>query len=77
MLQLLEWENKRLEETLDFEHLKVDPAPFQLVEKTSLSKTHSLFWILGLNRAYVTCLGRLVGVVALREVGFTPILGLG
>ena len=29
---------------------------------------HSMFSLLGLNHAYVTTLGRLVGVVALKEV---------
>jgi chloride channel 2 len=43
-------------------------APFQLVEQTSLVKVHSLFSLLGLNRAYVTKCGRLVGVVALRDL---------
>jgi len=59
---------KRLDERLNFDDLILDPAPFQLVERTSLYKVHALFSLLGLNRAYVTCLGRLVGVVALREL---------
>ncbi|KAI6191213.1 Chloride channel protein 2 [Aphelenchoides bicaudatus] len=46
----------------------IDPAPFQLVRRTSLFKVHSVFSLLGLNRAYVTDRGRLVGVVALRDV---------
>uniref|UniRef100_A0A914YGK1 CBS domain-containing protein n=1 Tax=Panagrolaimus superbus TaxID=310955 RepID=A0A914YGK1_9BILA len=36
--------------------------------KTSLYKVHSLFSLLDLNRAYVTDRGRLVGVVALRDL---------
>ena len=48
-----------------------DPAPFQLVERTSLLKVHSLFSMLGLNHAYVTAIGRLIGVVALKEVGWS------
>lgn len=48
----------------------IDPAPFQLVRRTSLYKVHSLFSLLDLNRAYVTERGRLVGVVALRDVSF-------
>lgn len=70
IFQRKEWENKQLDQRLDFDRITIDPAPFQLVERTSLYKVHSLFWLLGLNRAYVTCLGRLVGVVALREVNF-------
>ena len=30
-----------------FSHLKIDPAPFQLPEKSSLLKVHSLFSMLG------------------------------
>uniref|UniRef100_A0A183BTI5 CBS domain-containing protein n=1 Tax=Globodera pallida TaxID=36090 RepID=A0A183BTI5_GLOPA len=45
-----------------------DGAPFQLVENTSLVKVHSLFSLLSLNRAYVTRCGRLIGVVALRDL---------
>ncbi len=46
----------------------IDPAPFQLVEKTSLLKVHSLFSMLGVNHAYVTAIGRLIGVVGLKEL---------
>uniref|UniRef100_A0A914VTT2 Chloride channel protein n=1 Tax=Plectus sambesii TaxID=2011161 RepID=A0A914VTT2_9BILA len=63
-----EWEAERLDMLLDMDELRIDPAPFQLVECTSLFKVHSLFSLLGLNRAYVTNCGRLVGVVALREL---------
>ncbi|UYV82084.1 CLCN2 [Cordylochernes scorpioides] len=40
----------------------------RLVEGTTLVKVHALFSMLGLNHAYVTAIGRLVGVVALKEV---------
>jgi len=46
----------------------IDPSPFQLVERTSLHKVHSLFSLLGLSHAYVTSIGRLVGVVSLKEL---------
>ncbi|GMS86666.1 hypothetical protein PENTCL1PPCAC_8841, partial [Pristionchus entomophagus] len=46
----------------------IDPAPFQLVNGTSLFKVHTLFSLLGLNHAYVTERGRLVGVVSLKEL---------
>lgn len=62
------WELQRLSQQINFDDINVDPAPFQLVEKSSLFKVHSLFSLLGLNRAYVTKCGRLVGVVALRDV---------
>lgn len=31
-------------------------------------QVHSLFSMLGLNHAYVTAIGRIIGVVALKEV---------
>ncbi|XP_077868666.1 chloride channel protein 2-like [Saccoglossus kowalevskii] len=62
------WENDRLQHQIIFDECQIDPAPFQLVEKTSLCKVHSLFSLLGLNHAYVTTLGRLVGVLSLKEV---------
>uniref|UniRef100_A0A6Q2ZEL2 Chloride channel protein n=1 Tax=Esox lucius TaxID=8010 RepID=A0A6Q2ZEL2_ESOLU len=68
--QIAEWEEQQLDEPVDFNNCKIDPAPFQLVERTSLHKTHTIFSLLGLDHAYVTSTGRLVGVVSLREVGF-------
>uniref|UniRef100_A0A9J8AT27 Chloride channel 2c n=1 Tax=Cyprinus carpio carpio TaxID=630221 RepID=A0A9J8AT27_CYPCA len=47
---------------------KIDPAPFQLVEHTSLHKTHTMFSVLNLDYAYVTSIGRLVGAVSLKEL---------
>ncbi|KAI6205882.1 Chloride channel protein 2 [Aphelenchoides besseyi] len=63
-----EWELERLAEEVEFDEKMIDPAPFQLVRRTSLYKVHSVFSLLALNRAYVTDRGRLVGVVALRDV---------
>ncbi|GFT82231.1 chloride channel protein 2 [Nephila pilipes] len=62
------WEEDQLNVPVDFSKCHIDPAPFQLVERTSLIKVHSLFSMLGLNHAYVTAIGRLVGVVALKEL---------
>lgn len=53
---------------IDVENLHIDPAPFQLVERTSILKVHSLFSMVGINHAYVTNVGKLVGVVALKEL---------
>ncbi|XP_035230355.1 chloride channel protein 2-like isoform X2 [Stegodyphus dumicola] len=64
----LAWEEDQLNQLVDFSKCHVDPAPFQLVERTTLIKVHSLFSMLGLNYAYVTAIGRLVGVVALKEL---------
>lgn len=62
------WEDEQFDTTVNFDKCRIDPAPFQLVERTSLLKVHSLFSLLGLSHAYVTALGRLVGVVALKEL---------
>ncbi|KAK3864665.1 hypothetical protein Pcinc_029668 [Petrolisthes cinctipes] len=62
------WEEEELSKEVDFSKCHIDPAPFQLVERTSLLKVHSLFSMLGLNHAYVTAIGRIIGVVALKEL---------
>lgn len=64
------WEHEEMAKPIDLEaaNVGIDPAPFQLVEKTSILKVHSLFSMVGINHAYVTKIGRLVGVVALKEV---------
>ncbi|XP_042195209.1 chloride channel protein 2 [Callorhinchus milii] len=66
--EIAEWEDKQFDQQVDFSDCKIDPAPFQLVEWTSLHKTHTMFSLLGLNHAYVTSIGRLIGVVALKEL---------
>ncbi|NXE76159.1 CLCN2 protein, partial [Cochlearius cochlearius] len=91
--EILEWEEQQLDELVDFSSAKIDPAPFQLVEHTSLHKvrprpppqvplqippdphltplflqTHTVFSLLGLDHAYVTSIGRLVGMVSLKEL---------
>ncbi|KAF7493069.1 Chloride channel protein 2 [Sarcoptes scabiei] len=65
----LVWEEEQLNMVVDFNQCDIDPSPFQLVERTTLYKVHSLFSMLGLEQAYVTSIGRLVGVVALKDVG--------
>uniref|UniRef100_A0A4W6BSI3 Chloride channel 2c n=1 Tax=Lates calcarifer TaxID=8187 RepID=A0A4W6BSI3_LATCA len=66
-VRIAEWEEKQLDEQVNFNNCKIDPAPFQLVERTSLHKTHTIFSLLGLDHAYVTSIGRLIGVVSLKE----------
>uniref|UniRef100_A0A3B3HVM5 Chloride channel protein 2 n=1 Tax=Oryzias latipes TaxID=8090 RepID=A0A3B3HVM5_ORYLA len=66
--EITEWEEKQLDEQVNFNNCKIDPAPFQLVERTSLHKTHTIFSLLGLDHAYVTSIGRLIGVVSLKEL---------
>uniref|UniRef100_A0A8C8JP00 Chloride voltage-gated channel 2 n=1 Tax=Oncorhynchus tshawytscha TaxID=74940 RepID=A0A8C8JP00_ONCTS len=69
--EIAEWEENQLDEQVNFDNCKIDPAPFQLVERTSLHKTHTIFSLLGLDHAYVTSIGRLIGVVSLKEVSDT------
>ena len=38
VLQISEWEEMQLDEQVNFNNCKIDPAPFQLVERTSLHK---------------------------------------
>jgi chloride channel 2 len=63
-----ELKEELLSQTIDFKKSYIDPAPFQLVERTSLYKIHSLFSILCLSHAYVTSIGRIVGVVTLKDL---------
>lgn len=62
------WEIEELAKRVDFNDARIDPAPFQLVERTSLLKVHSIFSLMGVNHAYVTAIGKLIGVVSLKEV---------
>ncbi|NXS73236.1 CLCN1 protein, partial [Pandion haliaetus] len=62
------WEQEELNKNVCFESCRIDPSPFQLVERTSLHKTHTLFSLLGLSHAYVTSMGKLRGVLALEEL---------
>lgn len=62
------WEKEQLNAYIDISSCQVDEAPFQLVEQTSLYRVHTLFSMLGLNHAYVTSFGRLVGIVALKDI---------
>ncbi|CEF63729.1 Chloride channel protein 2 [Strongyloides ratti] len=66
--EIIEFENRVLKEETMISDNIIDAAPFQLVRRTSLFKVHSLFSLLGLSRAYVTDCGRLIGVVALKDL---------
>uniref|UniRef100_A0A670YYP0 Chloride voltage-gated channel 2 n=1 Tax=Pseudonaja textilis TaxID=8673 RepID=A0A670YYP0_PSETE len=65
---VMEWEERQLDQLVNFNNCKIDPAPFQLVERTSLHKTHTIFSLLGVDHAYVTSIGRLIGMVSLKEL---------
>lgn len=62
------WEKEQLLLPVDFTQVRIDPSPLLLLENTSLIKVHSLFNMMGVYIAYVTRLGRLVGVVHLDEL---------
>ncbi|SPP88421.1 chloride channel protein 2 isoform X7 [Drosophila guanche] len=64
------WELEEMLKAIDLQkaNVHIDPSPFQLVERTSILKVHSLFSMVGINHAYVTKIGRLVGVVGLKEL---------
>ncbi|XP_022215884.1 chloride channel protein 2 isoform X7 [Drosophila obscura] len=64
------WELEEMLKAVDLQkaNVHIDPSPFQLVERTSILKVHSLFSMVGINHAYVTKIGRLVGVVGLKEL---------
>uniref|UniRef100_A0AAY4CYA4 CBS domain-containing protein n=1 Tax=Denticeps clupeoides TaxID=299321 RepID=A0AAY4CYA4_9TELE len=68
LLLIKTWEEAELDKPLELDQIRINPSPFQLVERTSLHKTHTLFSLLGLSHAYVTSIGKLVGVVALKEL---------
>ncbi|KAH1187987.1 hypothetical protein KIL84_020633 [Mauremys mutica] len=67
-LQVEDWECQQLQEPVRLEELPIDPAPYRLLEKETLYQCYDLFNLLGLRTAYVTNVGRLVGVVSLREL---------
>uniref|UniRef100_A0A8C2L956 Chloride channel protein n=1 Tax=Cricetulus griseus TaxID=10029 RepID=A0A8C2L956_CRIGR len=62
------WEREQLSQPVCFDYCCIDQSPFQLVEQTTLHKTHTLFSLLGLHLAYVTSMGKLRGVLALEEL---------
>ena len=64
------WEEEQLNTVVDFNDCCIDPAPFQLVERTTIYKVHLFFSMLSLSRAYVTSVGRLIGLVDLADVSF-------
>ncbi|VDM98451.1 unnamed protein product, partial [Onchocerca ochengi] len=56
-----------LQRPINLDEIAIDPAPFQLVLGTSLYRVHTLFTLLGLNHAYITNRGKLLGVVSIKE----------
>ncbi|EJD74333.1 voltage gated chloride channel family protein [Loa loa] len=57
-----------LRHPIHLDEIAIDPAPFQLVLGTSLYRVHTLFSLLGLNHAYITNRGKLMGVISIKEL---------
>lgn len=38
LMQIKAWEEAEMDKPIDMEHIRIDPSPFQLVERTSLHK---------------------------------------
>ncbi|KAL3995618.1 Voltage gated chloride channel family protein [Acanthocheilonema viteae] len=57
-----------LQHPINLDEIAIDPAPFQLVLGTSLYRVHTLFSLLGLNHAYITNRGKLMGVISIKEL---------
>ncbi|KRZ35948.1 Chloride channel protein, partial [Trichinella pseudospiralis] len=62
------WISGHWNDKLKYDNIEIDPTSVQLLERSSLHKIHTLFSLLGLHILYVTKLGRLVGVVSLKEL---------
>ncbi|MCJ8739853.1 hypothetical protein PDJAM_G00052090 [Pangasius djambal] len=68
MKEIIEWEEQQLDEKVNFNLCKIDPASVQIVERASLQKIHEIFSMMGLDHAYVTSVGSLIGVVSRQEL---------
>ncbi|TSK67163.1 Chloride channel protein 1 [Bagarius yarrelli] len=66
--EIIRWEEQQLEEVLNLNLCKIDPVSVQILEGTSLKKVHKIFAFMALDHAYVTSVGRLVGVVSHKEL---------
>uniref|UniRef100_A0AC34R7L1 Chloride channel protein n=2 Tax=Panagrolaimus sp. JU765 TaxID=591449 RepID=A0AC34R7L1_9BILA len=62
------WENERLATKVDLDAIEFDSAPFQLVDRAPLLHVHMMFSLLGLQRAYITKCGQLVGLISMRDL---------
>uniref|UniRef100_A0AC34R719 Chloride channel protein n=1 Tax=Panagrolaimus sp. JU765 TaxID=591449 RepID=A0AC34R719_9BILA len=62
------WENERLAAKVDLDAIEFDSAPFQLVDRAPLLHVHMMFSLLGLQRAYITKCGQLVGLISMRDL---------
>lgn len=55
IFQIAEWEEQQLDEAVNFNNCKIDPAPFQLVERTSLHKVKVLLYLPSIVRCSDDC----------------------
>ncbi|XP_078463860.1 chloride channel protein ClC-Kb-like isoform X1 [Lampetra planeri] len=66
--EIEEWERQQLEQVICLDGVTINPAPYRIIQTASLHKVYDLFNLLGLRICYVTALGKLVGVVSLKEL---------
>ena len=50
--QQIQWERELLQRTIDYSNCQIDPAPFQLVERTSLLKVYPFYTTIFNTLAY-------------------------
>ncbi|KAM9468775.1 chloride channel protein 2-like [Clarias gariepinus] len=67
-VEILRWEEQQLDERVNFNLCNIDPVSVHIVERTSLQKVHNILSMLGLDQAYVTSAGQLIGVVSRKEM---------
>uniref|UniRef100_A0AAX7SSE6 Chloride channel 2c n=1 Tax=Astatotilapia calliptera TaxID=8154 RepID=A0AAX7SSE6_ASTCA len=73
--QIAEWEERQLDEQVNFNNCKIDPAPFQLVERTSLLCVELISLLLGncFSRFFKLCLRKAIeGSVTVKGVKVRP-----
>ena len=56
------------DEQVDWDAVEIDPSAVRLIEQTPLPQIHTMFSLLGIDEAYVTKLGRVIGVITLLDV---------
>lgn len=53
LIQIKVWDEEQLDKAIDMEQIRVDPSPFQLVERTSLHKVTAPHYSIQCNPLYL------------------------
>lgn len=53
LIQIKVWDEEQLDKPIDMEQIRVDPSPFQLVERTSLHKVTALHSLVQYNPLFL------------------------